>query len=131
MRREEISKLLLPKGFYVIVKRFSSKEENKRVVAYVITPEDINSDFFGLENHWNVFHYDKKGIDHLVARGIACFLNSTLIDSYVRGFSGHTQINATDLRNIKYPTIEKLKKLGFHYYNNINQQCIDKLIQEA
>ena len=69
MRREEISKLLLPKGFYVIVKRFSSKEENKRVVAYVITPEDINSDFFGLENHWNVFHYDKKGIVYNINGG--------------------------------------------------------------
>ena len=41
-----------------------------------------------------------------------CWLNSTYIDEKFRLFSGHTQVNATDLRNIPYPNIKKLEELG-------------------
>jgi adenine-specific DNA-methyltransferase len=130
MRRAEISKLLLPRGFYVVVKRFSSKEERKRIVAYVINPEEIESEFIGFENHWNVFHFNKKGIDSIIARGLVCFLNSTLVDNYFRTFSGHTQVNATDLKNIKYPSLEKLRQLGQKYQATFDQKYIDQLITE-
>jgi ribonucleoside-diphosphate reductase alpha chain len=40
------------------------------------------------------------------------FLNSTAVDDYFRRFSGHTQVNATDLRLLRYPETEELKQLG-------------------
>lgn len=130
MKGTEVAKWLLPKGIYVLVKRFSSKEEDKRVVANVISPDEIKSDFIGFENHWNVFHSNKNGIDAMIAKGLACFLNSTLVDDYFRIFSGHTQVNATDLKNIKYPSIEKLTKLGLKYRIPFDQKYIDQLMTE-
>jgi hypothetical protein len=53
-----------------------------------------------------------RGLPMELARGLAIFLNSTLIDQYFRQFNGHTQVNATDLRNIRYPTREQLIRLG-------------------
>ena len=47
-----------------------------------------------------------------LARGLAAFLNSTLVDAYFRQFNGHTQVNATDLRNLRYPTRTELESLG-------------------
>ena len=47
-----------------------------------------------------------------MAYGLICWLNSTYIDEKFRLFSGHTQVNATDLRNIPYPSIKKLEELG-------------------
>ena len=47
-----------------------------------------------------------------LARGIAAYLNATLFDSYFRQFSGHTQVNATDLRNVAFPSRRQLVKLG-------------------
>jgi adenine-specific DNA-methyltransferase len=47
-----------------------------------------------------------------LAKGLAAYLNSTLVDAYFRQFNGHTQVNATDLRNIRYPTRTELESLG-------------------
>ncbi|MCQ9327573.1 Eco57I restriction-modification methylase domain-containing protein [Neisseria dentiae] len=126
----ESKKWLMPKdGFYVLVKRFSSKEEKRRVVAYIVDPKEIYQSWIGFENHWNVFHINKHGLDELVAKGLACFLNSTELDQHFRSFSGHTQVNATDLRNIKFPTLETLIELGKSYKTSMNQAQIDKILR--
>ena len=50
-------KWLYPNGFYCVVRRFSSKEERRRIVASVIRPSDFPGyHALGLENHLNVFH---------------------------------------------------------------------------
>jgi adenine-specific DNA-methyltransferase len=130
-RSPEVDKWLMPEGIYVIVRRFSAKEERRRVVAHVVTPEDIKSEWVGFENHWNVFHVRKGGlVDMDVAKGLTAFLNSTVLDSYFRVFSGHTQVNATDLRNMKYPSPDRLRELGRHYSHLMTQEEIDRLLAE-
>lgn len=125
----EIEKWLMPNdGFYVIVKRFSAKEEKKRIVAYIVNPNEIKANKIGFENHWNVFHSNKHGIDETLAKGLACFLNSTKLDNSFRVFSGHTQVNATDLKNMQYPNLDVLKELGTKYYPKMTQQQIDDLV---
>ena len=127
----ESQKWLMPNdGYYVVVKRFSAKEEKRRVVAYVVNPNKIRERWIGFENHWNVFHINKHGFDKETAMGLACFLNSTALDDYFRVFSGHTQINATDLKNIYYPSIKILRELGRNYQITMNQEKIDMLIME-
>jgi adenine-specific DNA-methyltransferase len=116
-------------GFYVVVRRFSAKEEKRRVVAYVINPNEINNKWIGFDNCWNVFHVNKQGFDEATAKGLACFLNSTLLDDYFRVFSGHTQVNATDLKSMKYPSKKILQKLGKAYQSTMSQQDIDKLLR--
>ena len=122
-------KWLMPNdGYYVIVRRMSSKEEKKRVVAYVVDPDEIGKAWVGFDNCWNVFHIKKHGFDKAIAMGLACFLNSTALDDHFRIFSGHTQVNATDLKNMRYPTMDTLKALGKAYETTMNQEQIDKLL---
>lgn len=109
---DETRALLLPNETFVIVKRFTAKEERRRVVAAVARPEDIPGDFVAFENHLNVYHSDNRGLPEASAWGLAAFLNSSTVDTFVRQFSGHTQINATDLRNLGYPSIGELEALG-------------------
>ncbi len=47
-----------------------------------------------------------------LAYGLAVFLNTTAVDESFRRFNGHTQVNATDLRRMKYPSREVLNDLG-------------------
>ncbi len=122
--------LLVPAGVYVLVKRFSSKEERRRIVACIYDPKRIRAPLIGFENHLNYFHVGGKGMPMDFAKGMAMFLNSTLLDNYFRRFSGHTQVNAADLRNMKYPGIGRLKSLGAQIGNDFpDQRTLDELVE--
>ncbi|MFA6062864.1 MAG: Eco57I restriction-modification methylase domain-containing protein [Gallionella sp.] len=122
-------KWLMPNnGFYVIVRRFSTKEEKRRIVACIVNPNEIGKEWIGFDNGWNVFHVKKQGFEKTTAMGLACFLNSTILDEYFRVFSGHTQVNATDLKNMRYPTMATLQRLGLAYQSTMSQQQIDELL---
>lgn len=112
MANEQTSKWLMANGYYVLTRRFSAKEERRRVVAFVLDPEELSASSIGFENHLNVFHVGKRGMDCETAYGLSLFLNSTLVDACFRAFSGHTQVNATDLRQMRYPSREQLKTFG-------------------
>lgn len=129
---DQTRKMLYPAGYYVVVKRFSSKEEKQRIVARVINPEKIKGDFLGFENHLNVFHTEKKGISEDLAYGLAAYLNSTIVDIHFRSFNGHTQVNATDLRQIKYPCHAALLALGkwAKTLKSFDQSKIDEQIKK-
>lgn len=104
--------ILIPTGFYVLVKRFSSKEEKRRIIAAVYDPSRLSTEMIGFENHLNYFHRNGHGMPRDLAKGLAAFLNSTPVDKFFRQFSGNTQVNATDLRNLRYPSEEKLLAIG-------------------
>jgi adenine-specific DNA-methyltransferase len=104
--------LLVPSGIYVLVKRFSAKEEPRRIVAAVFDPADVPCEVVGFENHLNYYHARVHPLDAALAWGLALFLNSTPVDAFFRQFNGHTQVNATDLRALRYPRAEVLRHLG-------------------
>ncbi len=106
-------KLLFPAGTYCIVKRFSAKEEKRRISASVITPEAVGgAAFIAFENHLNVYHENRVGLPRELAYGLSVFLNTSFVDNFFRRFNGHTQVNATDLRQLRYPTRAMLSRIG-------------------
>ncbi len=105
---EEARKWLLPAGSYVLTKRFSAKEERRRVVAGVCSMGGP----VALENHLNYVHEDGAGLPEDLARGLSVWLNSTAVDTLFRTFSGHTQVNAGDLKVLPYPSRKDLAALG-------------------
>jgi hypothetical protein len=128
----QTQKWLYPTGYYTVVRRFSSKEEKRRVVASVVDPNKLRGfEFLGFENHLNVFHRKKSGLPSDLALGLFVYLSSTAVDEHFRRFNGHTQVNATDLRNIRYPTLEALQGLGQWAASNENlsQSAIDEAVE--
>ncbi|MFF8990014.1 Eco57I restriction-modification methylase domain-containing protein [Streptomyces sp. NPDC014983] len=132
MLNEATEKLTFPLGHYVVVKRLSSKEEKRRVIAVVFDPEQVPCERIGFENHVNVFHVDGAGLPVEVARGLCIWLNSTLLDRFIRRFNGHTQVNATDLRNLRYPSVEQLSAMGRAWEPDtwLGQEKIDELVRQ-
>lgn len=112
-RNADTEKWLYPNGFYCVVRRLSSKEERRRIVASVVEPAVFDgAPMLGFENHLNLFHENKRGLPEALARGLAVFLNTTMVDEDFRRFNGHTQVNAMDLRRMKYPSRASLIALG-------------------
>jgi len=131
-RGGETEKWLYPNGFYCVVRRFSSKEEKRRVVANVVDPAKFaNAPALGFENHLNVFHDNKRGLPKMLAFGIAAYLNTTMLDEHFRTFNGHTQVNATDLRRIQYPSRDALTALGEWALKQtaLDQEMIDNKVK--
>lgn len=121
---------LMPNGWYVLARRFSSKEEKRRIVVAIHNQDNVPGKMIGFENHLNVFHSNGHSIDPLIAKGLAIYLSSTLVDLFFRQFSGHTQVNASDLRSLPYPDKSALLRLGSHVGNEFpTQQEVDRLIE--
>lgn len=121
-------------GDYVLVKRFSSKEERRRVTASWLQRSGFPSvTEWGFENHLNYFHLDGGGFDADLAAGLTVFLNTTLVDEYLRQFSGHTQVNAGDLRSLRYPSKSELRLAGTLVSNagDLTQSEIDTIAADT
>ena len=89
-------------------------------------------ELLGFENHLIVFHRQKSGLPPALAHGLAAYLNSTAIDEHLRRFSGHTQVNAADLRKLPYPSESALLALGEWAMREgaISQDRIDAKVSE-
>ncbi|MEI6178899.1 MAG: hypothetical protein WCS43_18550, partial [Verrucomicrobiota bacterium] len=120
---------LVPSGVYLLTKRFTSKEERRRLVACLFDPDQVKAEWVGFENHLNYIHASGRGLERTLAVGLYAFLNSTVVDQYFRRFSGHTQVNATDLRTLAYPDRDTLQAMGREIRSlDLSQDKIDQLV---
>lgn len=121
---------LMPNGWYTLTKRFTSKEERRRIVASIHDPGRAPGELIGFENHLNVFHSSGRGLEPDVAKGLAVYLNTTIVDLHFRQWSGHTQVNATDLRMMRYPSLDVLRTLGERVGDRFpNQRTVDETLE--
>ena len=117
------------KGHFVVTRRFTSKEEHRRIVASLYA-SDLPGELVGFENHLNVYHVKRKGMPRSLAVGLRLYLNCSLVDRFFRQFNGHTQVNATDLRSLRYPSRATLERIGReHDGRTLSQQEIDNIIE--
>jgi adenine-specific DNA-methyltransferase len=127
---EHTHELLVPAGIYLLVKRFTAKEERRRVVACIFDSHQIAGPLVGFENHLNYFHIGGRGLPMALAKGLAVFLNSTFVDLYFRQFNGHTQVNATDLRSFNYPSRTELERMGKTITDlEMSQEQLDGIVE--
>jgi adenine-specific DNA-methyltransferase len=112
IRASAPAKLLVANTTYVLVRRFSSKEEHRRLVAAVLHEGALPGAALGLENHLNFIHRPHGKLTDDEATGLAALLNSSLFDAYFRISSGNTQVSATELRLLPLPGPEVLARVA-------------------
>jgi adenine-specific DNA-methyltransferase len=93
----------VPNKNYVLLRRFSTKEDVRRIVAAPILQDQFKSDVIGIENHLNYIYHRVGTLSEDEAFGLAAILNCSLIDTYFRTFNGNTQVSATELRQMPLP----------------------------
>lgn len=104
--------LLLPVRNYVLVKRFSSKEQARRLYAGVLLENDCEFKTIGIENHVNYLYRKQGRMTTDEAVGIAALLSTSIMDEYFRCLNGNTQVNASDLRVLPFPSLEVVRQVG-------------------
>lgn len=105
-------KLLLPAQNYVLLRRFSAKEERRRLTASCLLGASQPSPYVALENHLNYIYHARRPLSVDETYGLAALFNSALLDRYFRTLSGNTQVNATELRTMPFPTLEIIAVIG-------------------
>jgi len=109
---DESMRILLPAKRYVLLKRFTAKEEDRRLVAGIMQANESYSKWVGLENHLNYVYRKDAELTQAEAFGIAAYFNSALVDRYFRAISGNTQVNATEIRAMPMPDMQTLTGIG-------------------
>ncbi|OGS36559.1 MAG: hypothetical protein A2293_10660 [Elusimicrobia bacterium RIFOXYB2_FULL_49_7] len=109
---DESMPLLVPNRNYVFLRRFSAKEEEKRLNSSAYLKNDIPCKWLGLENHINYVHRPDGEITKEEALGVSAILNSRFLDTYFRTSNGNTQVSATEIRDMPLPDISIIQKIG-------------------
>ena len=108
----ESMKLLVPDATYVLLRRFSAKEEKRRLVAAPLIQGSLDEDLVGLENHLNYIRGVSRELDEELAYGLSALLNSTFLDRFFRISNGNTQVSATELRAMPLPAERDIRAIG-------------------
>jgi adenine-specific DNA-methyltransferase len=102
---------LIPNGNYIIMRRFSTKDDDKRLTAAPYL-QNFDYEMIGIENHLNYIYSTVGTISDILAIGLSCLLNSRLFDLYFRTFNGNINVSATELRDFPLPELKLILGLG-------------------
>ncbi len=129
----ESRKLLVANSNMILMRRFSPKEDFRRLTVAPYLGSDIEAEFLGLENHLNYIYRPNGQFSKKLVFGLAAFLNSKLFDSYFRITNGNTQVSATELRAAKLPPQSKLEEIGalLSKTKEISHETIDAVVNEV
>jgi len=105
-------KHLVPAVNYVLLRRFSAKEERRRLTASWFLHAEATGPYLALENHINYVYHAARELTVDEVYGMTALFNSALLDRYFRIISGNTQVNATEIRAIRCPTLDQVAKIG-------------------
>lgn len=93
----------------LIVKRFTSKEEKRRLQCGIYLKQRYSQfQYISTQNKVNFVKCDSPCITY----GLYVLLNSSLYDSYYRILNGSTQVNSTEINQMPVPRREVIEEMG-------------------
>ncbi len=108
----EAQQWLTPTANYVLLRRFTAKEEARRLVAAPFLADNFPYSWVGLENHLNYIYRKNNPLTAIETVGLSGLLNCGLLDRYFRISNGNTQVNAIELRPMPLPSRETICAIG-------------------
>ena len=127
----ETAWMLVPNSTMVVMRRFSPKEDERRITAAPYLAKSLPGTLIGLENHINYVYRPDVEISTNEALGLAAYLNCRIVDQYFRSTVGNTQVNATDLRKMPVPPLSQLSEIGEKVGNAKSLTAIDNAVESV
>jgi len=120
---------------YVFCKRFTAKEERRRLQCGIYLADDFPEyTSIGTQNKINFVEcVDGAEMDKPELYGIYALLNSTLFDMYYRILNGSTQVNSTEVNNIPVPPLPIIREIASHLIRagELTTERCDKILGEV
>lgn len=113
---------------YLFVKRFTAKEEKRRLQCGIYLSSDYPEyKYISTQNKLNYIKCDSQE----EAYGLYVLLNSTIYDQYYRILNGSTQVNSTEINNMPVPSKETICKMGKELEGtDLSQTVCDNILRK-
>lgn len=119
---------------YVFCKRFTAKEERRRLQCGIYNPNDFKQyKFIATQNKINyIDRIDGLEMSLDTTYGVFALFNSTLFDMYYRILNGSTQVNSTEINSIPVPPIKLINKMGnrLRESKDLSTDNCDRIVME-
>ena len=97
---------------YLFVKRFTSKEENRRLQCGIYLSNEYSEyEYISTQNKIN-FIEGVQLLSEEAIYGLFVLFNSSIYDMYYRILNGSTQVNSTEVNVIPIPTMNVIETMG-------------------
>ncbi len=107
--KTERASFLQKNSDYLLVKRFTSKEEERRLQCGIYLKQRYPQfEYISTQNKVNFIKCDSPCITY----GLYVLLNSTLYDCYYRILNGSTQVNSTEINQMPIPERAVIEEMG-------------------
>lgn len=116
---------------YLFVKRFTAKEERRRLQCGVyLSRKYPRYSKISTQNKIN-FIGGMKELSECIVYGLYVLFNSTLYDSYYRILNGSTQVNSTEINSMPVPSLTTIGELGKSLIasHDTSEQSCDEILR--
>lgn len=98
---------------YLFVKRFTAKEEPRRLQCGIYLAKNYSQyKKISTQNKINFIDGLTAEMSECLVYGLYVLFNSTLYDEYYRILNGSTQVNSTEVNSMPVPNLECIKEMG-------------------
>ena len=109
------------------------RKKKRRLTAGCLLRKSFDFEKLALENHLNYIYHQERELSSDETYGIAAIFNSKLFDGYFRIFSGNTQVNATEVRSMSFPSLKDVAKIGnkIRHMRERSPQSVENIVLDA
>jgi len=98
---------------YLFVKRFTAKEEPRRLQCGVYLAKNFPQyNMISTQNKINFIDGTFTEMSECLVYGLYVLFNSTLYDAYYRILNGSTQVNSTEINSMPVPDLQSIQDMG-------------------
>ena len=123
--------LLQNNSNYLFVKRFTTKEEHRRLQCGIyLASKYKNYSQISTQNKIN-FICGTKNLTKNTVYGLYTLFNSTIYDTYYRILNGSTQVNSTEVNTMPVPPLETINQLGCELISckDLSESTCDRILE--
>ena len=116
---------------YLFVKRFTSKEEHRRLQCGVyLADQHPGYSVISTQNKIN-FISGLKELSERLVYGLYVLFNSTTYDCYYRILNGSTQVNSTEINSMPVPPMSTIEAMGEELIksNDMSEFACDRILR--
>ena len=117
---------------YLFVKRFTAKEEHRRLQCGVyLARKNPEYTKISTQNKIN-FIAGIRELSECTVYGLYVLFNSTFYDRYYRILNGSTQVNSTEVNSMPVPSIEIIESMGKSLIkaHDMSEMSCDRILEQ-